>query len=41
MTGVENLEMDHMTQTTPTWGQLVISRLILQMINWYRKFEVF
>jgi len=37
MTGAGNLEMCHVTPTTPT---LVICRLLLHMINSFTKFEV-
>ena len=32
--------MGHVTLTTPTWGQLVMKRLILHVANSCTKFEV-
>ena len=40
--GPQNVEMGHVTLTTPTWGQLgiVIRRLILHVANSCTEFEV-
>jgi len=37
---VQNLEITHMTLTTPTRGQSVMTRLMLHVANPYTKFEV-
>jgi len=38
--GPHNVEMVHVTLTTPTWGQLVTRRLIRHVINSCTKFEI-
>jgi len=40
--GPQNVEMGHVTLTTPTWGdQLETRKLILHIVNPYTKFEFF
>jgi len=39
--GPQDVEMGHVTLTTPTWGEIiVITRLILHVANLRTKFEV-